>query len=79
MSHTGLLLTLGRITEATPQSQIAVFAHTGGEFDTVFAATIRTQQLIRGGAHNYIGSYDKTMNMLEIGNKFRSMLVRERS
>lgn len=79
MSNTNLLLTLGRIAEATPRSQIAVFFHTEDEFDTVFAATIRTQQLIRGGAHTYIGSYDKTMNMLDMGNKLRSLLVKGRS
>ena len=76
MSYTNLLLTIGRISEATPRSQIAVFSHTEEEFDTVFAATIRTQQLIRGGAHNYIGSYDKTMNMLDVGDQLRSLLVK---
>jgi hypothetical protein len=75
MSHTDLVLTLGRIEEATPRSQIAVFRYNDREFDTVFANTIRTQQLIKGGSHEYVGSFDRTDNRLELRNKLGSMLV----
>jgi len=72
MSSMSVLHTMDRIKSATPSSPIAVFrGKVRGEVNAVFAATVRTRQLIEAGDPDLIGVYDGSMNMSEIAETLR--------
>lgn len=65
--------TMARIRDAAPASPIAVFR--GGkkeEVNSVFAATVRTQQMVAAKDPDLIGVYDGTMDLLEVENEILS-------
>jgi len=65
---------IGRIKIASVLSPIAVFRKKsilGNNLDAVFADTVKTQEKIEAGNINYIGTFDKTMNMFDIRDVLR--------
>ena len=63
---------MDRIKGATSQSPIAVFrCDKDNEVNAVFAATVKTQQMIAEKDPNLIGVYDASMNLYEIEQTLR--------
>lgn len=68
-----------RIRDASPDSPIAVFrVAKRGYFETMFANTIITRQLIESGNRKFIGAYHGAMDCAEI-HKRLSLCARGRA
>jgi len=66
---------IGRIKTATVLSPIAVFkarSILGDELNAVFADTVKTREKIEAGDENYIGTFDRTMDMFEVRSVLRA-------
>lgn len=57
---------MGRIADATPESQIAVFRNPDGTFKSQFAAPLRTRRILEMRPPSLVGIFDQTMNQHEI-------------
>lgn len=60
MTTQNLATTLQRISVATPESPIVVFntpGHAEGDYNTMFAQTVRNQKLIKNGGKALIGVF----------------------
>ena len=77
MSYMSIKHTMDRIKSATSSSPIAVFrCNKEDEVNAVFAATVKTRQMIANKDPNFIGIYDASMNLLEIERTLRQNVFR---
>jgi hypothetical protein len=81
MSLMSITHTMFRISSATPASPIAVFRcnenKEGGEVNAVFAATVKTHQMIAAGDPDLIGVYDGSMDLVEVERVLRNVKQKE--
>ena len=72
MSNMSVRHTMDRIKGATSSSPIAVFrCNEKDKVNAVFAATVKTRQMIADKDPDFIGIYDASMNFLEIERTLR--------
>jgi hypothetical protein len=72
MSISSLEVALRRIELSTPESPIAVFkTKIIDRVDAVFAGTVKTQEAIRYGHRDYIGTFDGSMDIKHVANQIK--------
>lgn len=75
MSDMKLHQVMGRIEIATKESPIAVFRSEFPEkLNAVFGATVRTKNLIEAKDKDFIGIFDKTMDLYKIEKKLHGFI-----